>query len=758
MVHIPPSRFISLVLLMLLLGVAEVQAQYAVVRGFAKDASDGQPLQGINVVLTNDAGAFLGTATNRDGFFALSRIPPGPYLLRATFIGYQPFTDSLDLAPGQILSYNFSITFGEAGLDEIVVESERETAGAAAVTAGLQTIRPQDIQLIPSPDLSGDLVTYLATLPGVVSAGDQGGQLFIRGGEPTQNLVLIDGMLVYQPFHLVGFYSAFPASIMNVADVYAGGFGARYGGRLSTVIDISSRNGNKRRFSGEASIAPFISAARLEGPLVPNRVSVLLSGRFSVIDQGASHLVDAPLPYDFNDQFGKIHADLSSNSQLSISALRSYDKGIIGTETEDEAGGALNQVIWDNQAIGGRFILLPTNIPVQAEILISASLIENTFGPKDAPTRTSSAQRISTAANVTHFVGSVDITWGLFARFSEFESELGGLYQGLETDREFVSEAGAYIETEVMLGGGLRVEPGLRFQSFPSKGRSFIEPRLRAVWDVGIHRFSAAGGLYHQEIVGLTDRRDAGNVFTAWTSSPRGEVPEAIHVLGGYQVRPASWLKLAVEGYYKQLSELSIAEWTAFPRFDITLQPAEGTVYGIDARLEITTRPFYGFVNYGYSEVEYTAQQASVEYWFGQTELNFSPPHHRRHQLNIVGNLRFYGFTLSTRWQFGSGLPFSESLGFDEFVLLDGPTDVLEEPGDTRVLYERPYNGRLPTYHRLDVALDRRFEFSRTAALTLQASATNTYDRTNLFYIDLFTLSRLDQLPLVPSFGVKVEF
>ncbi len=754
---IPLSRFISLVLLMVLLGVAEVQAQHAVVRGFAKDASDGQPLQGINVVLTNDAGAFMGTATDRDGFFALSRIPPGTYLLRGTFIGYQPFTDSLTLAPGQILSYHFSITFGEAGLDEIVVVSERETAGAASVTAGLQTIRPQDIQLIPSPDLSGDLVTYLATLPGVVSAGDQGGQLFIRGGEPTQNLVLIDGMLVYQPFHLVGFYSAFPASIMNVADVYAGGFGARYGGRLSTVIDISSRNGNKRRFSGEASIAPFISAARIEGPLIPNRVSVLLSGRFSVIDQGASHLVDAPLPYDFNDQFGKIHAELSSNSQLSISALRSYDKGIIGTQTEAEAEGALNQVIWDNQAIGGRFILLPTNIPVQAEILISASFIENTFGPEDAPTRTSSAQRISTAANVTHFVGSVDITWGIFAHFSEFESELGGLYQGLESDREFVSEAGAYIETEVTLGG-LRVEPGLRFQSFPSKGRSFIEPRLRAVWDIGIHRFSAAGGLYHQEIVGLTDRRDAGDVFTAWTSSPRGEVPEAIHVLAGYQVRPASWLKLAFEGYYKQLSELSIAEWTAFPRFDIALQPADGTVYGLDARLEITTRPFYGFVNYGYSEVEYNAQQASVEYWFGQTELSFSPPHHRRHQLNIVGNLRFYGFTLSTRWQFGSGLPFSESLGFDEFVLLDGPTNVLEEPGDTRVLYERPYNGRLPTYHRLDVALDRRFEFSRTTALTIQASATNAYDRTNLFYIDLFTLSRLDQLPLVPSFGVKVEF
>ena len=743
---------------LLVLGTMQVLAQNAVLRGFAKDASDGQPLQGVNIVLTDDGGAFLGTATDRDGFYAISRIPPGRYYMRASFIGYQPFADTLDLAADEIRTYNFDITFGSADLEEIVIESERETAGAAAVTGGLQSIRPQDIQLVPSPDLSGDLVTYLVTLPGVVSGGDQGGQLFIRGGEPTQNLVLMDGMLVYQPFHLIGFYSAFPSSILNVSDVYAGGFGARYGGRLSSVIDVSTRNGNKRRFAGEVSVAPFISAALVEGPIVPGRVSALVSGRFSVIDQGASNLIDDPLPYDFNDQFAKIHADLSQNSQASISALRSYDKGIIGALDEAQADSVKNQVIWKNQALGGRFILLPTTIPVQAEILISASSIENTFGPENAPSRTSRAQEINVAANVTHFIGSMDITWGIYGRFNELESQLGGLFQNLQDDKEFVSEAGAYIETELAVGRGVRVEPGVRLQSFPSKGRNFLEPRLRLVWDVGVHRLSAAGGIYHQEIVGLTDRRDAGDVFTAWTSSPLGEVPEAIHVLGGYQVRPASWLRLAVEGYYKQLSNLSIAEWSAFPRFTTGLQPADGTVLGFDGRLEITADPFYGFINYGYSEVEYDAKQTEVQYWFGTSALTFSPPHDRRHQLNALGSLRLFGFGLNVRWQFGSGLPFSEALGFDEFVLLNGPTDVLEEGGDTRVLYGAPYSGRLPTYHRLDVSLDRRFAVSQNAALTLQASATNAYDRTNLFYIDLFTLDRLDQLPLIPSFGVKLEF
>ena len=235
-------------------------------------------------------------------------------------------------------------------------------------------------------------------------------------------------------------------------------------------------------------------------------------------------------------------------------------------------------------------------------------------------------------------------------------------------------------------------------------------------------------------------------------------MPEAIHAIAGYQVRPFGGVSLSIEGYYKRLSNLSIAEWTAFPRFTTGLQPADGTVYGGDARVEFASRRFYGFVNYGYSEVEYEARDASVALWFGTPSLTFSPPHDRRHQVNALASLRFFGFDLSTRWQYGSGLPFSEAVGFDEFVLLDGPTDVLAEEGETRVLYGAPYTGRLPDYHRLDVSLERTFTLGPRGAVTLLGSLTNAYDRTNLFYVDLFTLRRLNQLPLIPSVGVKLAF
>ncbi|NNE34019.1 MAG: TonB-dependent receptor, partial [Rhodothermales bacterium] len=291
----------KLLILSLLLSAAatSVCAQSGMLRGFARDADNGEPLMGVNVTLTNVDGRLLGASSDFEGLYVISRIPAGRYFLRAAFIGYETRLDTLDIAEAEIRSYSFSLAFETRELDEVVVEAEREGAGAAAVIAGLQTVRPQDIDLIPSPDVSGDLVNYLVTLPGIVSVGDQGGQFFVRGGEPTQNLVLLDGMLVYQPFHLIGFYSSFPSNIINVTDVYAGGYGAKYGGRLSSVIDVASRSGNKRRFEGEVSVAPFVSAVRIEGPIVPNMVSLMYSGRLSVIEQGIEKLIDTPLPYAF---------------------------------------------------------------------------------------------------------------------------------------------------------------------------------------------------------------------------------------------------------------------------------------------------------------------------------------------------------------------------------------------------------------------------------------------------------------------------
>ncbi len=732
---------------------SSAQGQVAAVRGFITDGEDGQPLQGVHVVLERSGRLIAGSVTDKDGFYAVSRLPAGQYTVRATFIGYEPYEASLQLGAGEIRLLNLALAPTEAELGEVVVESDRQT-GVARVTAGQMVARPADIERIPTPDVSGDLATYLTTIPGIVTIGDRGGQLFIRGGEPWQNLVLLDGMLVYQPFHILGFFSSFPSDMVNRVDVYAGGFGGRFGGRISSVIDVAARNGNKRNFTGTVSIAPFVSGIQVEGPLSQDRVSFLVSARRSVIREGAARLVDEALPFRFGDFFAKLHATVNRNNQLSFSALRTYDGGDIG---EDVGGKPPEQVRWTNEAYGLRYLISPNNFPLLAEFLINASRLKTDFGPEEAPTRDSEVGRVSAEANITYYAGRAEVNWGLFARTLKMQSELGGVFQNVVLQEEFVTEVGLYLEPDVRVHRTLRMRGGLRLHGFPSKGRGFFEPRFRVVWNRGPHQISGGFGVYHQEVVGLNDRRDAASVFTAWAATPFARVPRATHFLLGYQVRPTSWLDVSLEGYYKDLANLFVPEWTAFPRFTTRLQPADGTVRGLDLRLEFRRPSFYGYITYGLSSVLYDARQPSLQVWYGVNAFRFRPPHDRRHQVNALASTTVRGVNISLRWQFGSGLPFNRAIGFDGFVLLSGPVDVFQVPGSRRVIYERPFNGVLPTYHRLDFSVDRTFPLKH-ADLTVQASIINLYDRQNLFFLDVFTLRRVDQLPLIPSFGVKIEF
>lgn len=759
-----PRVFACLVGVCLLLGVvdsakaalAEDERRQAVVRGFVTDASNGEALQGVNVILNTMAGALAtGTVSDVNGVYGISRIDPGQYVLRASFIGYAPYVDTLNLATDQVVSLNIALQPDEAQMDELLVETERPS-GAARVTAGLQSVLPRDIEAVPSPDVSGDLASYLTTLPGIVTLGDRGGQFFVRGGEPSHNLVHVDGMTVLQPFHMLGFYSAFPSDILNRVDVYSGGYPGRFNGRISSVIDVHSRNGNKKNWTGTASIAPFISTALIEGPISEDDASLMVSLRQSVIDQGAQNYIEQDLPYLFGDAFAKLHANLNPNNQLSVSFLYSYDDGKLGESTADRV---LEEVRWNNIAIGGRYLFLAKGKPFFGEIGLSFSRLTTELGPNSAPQRSSEFEGLSYTVDMTYFVGNVEWKYGLFWRASQYVAELDGLYQNLNFDFNRRNKAGVHLEPSIRVSESLRIQPGIVGQVFPLSNdiNAFVEPRLRAVWEEGNHEVSFATGRYHQEVIGLNDRRDATSIFTAWSNPRTADAAKATHVLLGYRTSPTPWLEISSEAYYKWLSNLLIAEWTAFPRFTTRIQEADGRAMGIDLRVEIRRPNFYGYLNYGLSSVEYEAQQASLALWYGTETLKFRPPHDRRHQLNALGNVTIRDFNVSVRWNFGSGLPYNRVVGFDGFVLMHGVQDLFTAPDEQRVIYERPYEGILPTYHRLDVSVERTFDFERFK-LSTQASAINIYNRRNLFALDIFTLRRTDQLPFIPTLGVKIDF
>ena len=490
-------------------------SQPVTLRGFITDASSGQPLQGANVVLQSEGDAFLGAVSSVEGIYQIGQIEPGLYVFQVSFIGFTTYTDTLQLGNNLFLVKSVSLEPSPEELDDIVIEVE---GGAASVEAGLQTIRPADIERLPTPDASGDLATYLQSLPGVVSMGDRGGQLFIRGGTPSQNLVLMDGLVVYQPFHIIGFFSAFPEDIVSNADLYAGGFGAEYSGRISSVIDIKTRDGNIQKNQASASLSPFLASVRVDGPIKKGNSSFLASVRSSLIKQTGPTLVGEPLPFEFGDVFLKFLNAEGDRARCSLSSLFTYDLGRIDPEetTNDDV------FRWRNLMLGGRCISLPTTSSVLFEVHVGLSRVLNEVGNPRSPERKSSSTLANVQVDLTRFYDAFELSWGLFTKMNFLNFALGEQYDNLENGDDLLFGFGGYIEATLRAGDRFRITPGVAvstYQDYPWA----LEPRVRLFWlpagEGGSTELSAAGGLYTQTLVGAMDERDAGSAFCCMVTS-----------------------------------------------------------------------------------------------------------------------------------------------------------------------------------------------------------------------------------------------
>ncbi len=728
------------------------RAGAAIARGVVTDASNGLPLPGANVLLRDSMGTLRGSAANQDGFYLIAGLAAGAYRLQASFIGFATHEDTLIVEAGAIVTRHIALAPGATALDEVVIGAE---SGAGRVRAGLQTVRSAGIRRIPAPDAGGDLASWLQSLPGVVALGDRGGQLFVRGGTPAQNLVLMDGLPVWQPFHIVGFFSAFPHDLVSTADFYAGGFGARYNGRISSVVDVTMRDGNTQRFAAAASASPFLASLRVEGPLRKEALSFLGSARLSVIERAAPTFLGQSLPLRFGDVFLKLTSSGGAQSRCSLSALHTFDRGAIDVD-QANPGDIFR---WSNTVAGGRCIAFPANTSSMLELVGGASYFNNAVEQSMRSERDSDALEINTKINLTAPWRGRPLRAGAFARANWLKYTLGEQFQNLRAGEDLLIAVGAYAELETTPGANLSVTPGLSATLYPEPYKPVLEPRLRVSWRQRAHRaFHGALGAYRQTVTGVNDERDAGSVFTAWVPAPvRGAQAQAVHLLVGVEQQIGATLRLAAEGYYKRLRDIPVPILSAIARFTTPLTLADGRVYGADLRVEFQRGALYGYAGYGLANTSYRATNGSFGTWFGETIARYSPPHDRRHQVSVVLGAERRKFAASVRWQFGSGLPFTRVLGFDDVLALRTLVDVREAARRPRVLFERPWNGRLPAYHRLDLSLERRFVVAG-APLSIQAGAINAYDRTNLFYFDVFRVRRVDQLPIVPFIALQIEW
>jgi hypothetical protein len=734
------------------LSTSDAWAQHAAVQGIVIDRTTAQPLSGAAVVLEQAGEEVRSMLTDRNGLFQIAGLAAGAYRLRIILLGYATHEETIDLRAGQRLTANRALAVDPLQLEGIGVTGQGP--GAVRRELGRQTITAREIGRIPTPAAGGDLASYLQALPGVVGSGDRGGQLFIRGGTPSENLVLMDGMPIYQPFHITGFFSVFPEDLVDRAEFFPGGFGPKYSGRLSSVLEVGMRDGNRNQRALTASVSPFLVDVLTEGSLPGDagQHSYLVSVRRSLIEETSPWLLGKEQPLRFDSYYLKLSSlGHDGGSRCSLTGLRSNDRG--GLDPEDEE----SRVWWRNFLIGGRCTSLAGETFLDGRF--GFSRLRSGAITRGASAFSSSVSRIFMDVDASRTFRRIRFNFGGFTHFKHARHDFLEFFAQHDA-ADFWTGFGAYAEAEIPVGGGIRLLPGAATSWYPGTFSAAIEPRLRASWRprfLDDAELSGALGLHGQRIAGITDRRDAGSVFTAWTPAPDDSRLEAIHAQTSWQQRFGAWFSWSVDGYYRRMRNLPVTTWSTIATFTPDLSFADGRAYGADARVEYRRAPFYAFGGYGYGWTQYSSAQDDFGVWFGEPVQYFRPPHDRRHQANALASLDLGRYSFAARWEFGSGLPFTRPIGFDE--LFDFRTDlpnVTRSYGQTRLLLDRPYNGRLPPTHRLDLSMERVVDIG-SRQIQLQAGVINVYDQNNLFYYDVFTHRRIDQMPFAPFLSVRLQ-
>jgi hypothetical protein len=730
-----------------------LQAQNVVIRGIISDYQTGRVLDMANVTLQPLSGnGGSGTTTDGNGLYQFNNVAAGDYLFMVRYIGYEMHLDTLSIGwNSQNILNHVQMRHSLEELEEMTVLG----AGGDDVTPGKTTIRPETFGRAPTPGGSADLASYIQTQPGVVATGDRGGQLFVRGGTPSENMVLMDGTIVYQPFHIVGFFSVFSEDVVSNVDFYAGGFGPRYSGRTSSVMDVRLKNGNLYNQNWSASLSPFVSDLFFESPVRKGKSSVMASLRGSLIEESSEIYLPEKQPMRFNSQLVKYNSSSGDGINCSALLMRTYDRGKLDFDSEE-------YFKWSNLVTGSRCAGVSAESMVSfIEFNFGLSHFSNEAGGNEGGVRNSQIFRSHLDINLTQYVGKWRLDYGFFTNYRTLTYDISNLFVSLDEKEQSFLSTGGYIKVGIPVGEKFSVEPGLSFTSYLNRVPSSLEPRIQFSWqprgrlNEEIH---GALGVYRQPFVGLTDYRDAGSSFTAWMLLPDTDRRmEARHALLGWRQPLGRFLDVSAEGYYKKIENTPVATWSTVAQFTTDLAYANGTVRGVDARFNLNYRNFFMGLGYGYSITEYTTAQDHFGIWFGEPVQRYNPSHDRRHQINVQTGFEIGKFSTNVSWMYGSGFPFTRPMGFDSYFSFETrPPDVTGDYGKPRVLLDKPFQGQTPDFHRLDISAEQAFDMA-SIKVKVQVGAINTYNWENLFYYDVFNQRGIYQLPLMPYLSLKME-
>lgn len=717
--------------------------------GYVKDLKSGEPLIGANLWLSQQS---QGVATNTDGYFNLTSDKNYPDTIVISYIGYQ----SIMIPSPQKDTFVVFFLQESVTLDEVTIYGENTQN--AREQFGITTLSAQQIKQITPLLGETDVMRALQLTPGVQGGAEGTSGLFVRGGSPGQNLILLDGTTVYNTAHLFGFLSVFnPDAVKNVS-LIRDGFPARYGGRLSSVVDVTMKDGNREEHKQELSVGLISSRYLMEGPLKGNKTSYMASARTSYLSlltlplylQFKNGQINEFLSYWMYDVNVKITTELSEREKLSFSFFNGYDTWALNSRiAEDQSQTRLN---WGNSTAALRYTkAMGSNTFLQSVVNFNQYRYNFTARIQEDQSET----RFLNASNIRDWAWHSTLSWKVneafsiqtgvdlanqrlrpnFNQFSGPFEELG-LVDTLNIPNTFLNNLGVYFSQQFRPFTGLVIETGLRLSNyFLTKGThySYLEPRLKMSfnWQDDAQSIQASWSRMSQPLH-LLSTNGAGLPNDIWTPPSDGYSPEISQQFGlGYlwKAWDAAW-EGGIETYYKQMSNLvdyqrglDYYEVSGRPWQTLVVGQGKGAAYGVECFIRKNSGRMNGWVAYTWSKSNRQTPGVNNGNWYPFR-------YDRRHDLAIVVNYRISSaWKFSTTFEYQTGFAITMPIGIQQTLQVD-------QSSYPSFIFSGRNNARMPDYHRLDFGFSHSTTTKRGHESIISLGMYNAYGRQNPFYID----------------------
>jgi hypothetical protein len=751
------------------------------VSGHIKDAATGEELIGAAIVV-DELGK--GTVTNVYGFYSLS-LTPGFYQLRFSYIGYETQSRAIQLNRDQMIDIELREDIQE--LREVTISAEGPKAHVRKAEMGVSKLPIKSIKRIPTLMGEVDVIKSIQLLPGVQASSEGASGFSVRGGNPDQNLILLDEATVYNASHLMGFFSVFNNDAVKDVKLYKGDIPAAYGGRLSSLLDVRMKDGNMKKFSGSGGIGTISSRLTLEGPIWKDRTSFLAAGRRTYADVFLPFAKDEDVRNStlyFYDLNAKVNHIFNEKNRLFLSAY---------------AGRDVYENIFARMAFGNQTYSLRWNHLFSAKMFSNFTLIHSRYdyelgtpeGEANSFIWLSKMKDYSAKADLNYyFTPEHTLKFGLMSTFHDFEpgTARGLGEQSLITEfilpKDYALENGIYISAESSLGEHWNLKYGLRYSSFHNIGKATIynydgeylpvdstvyapgdffnrfgglEPRLAVAFLLNDVSSIKASYSRTRQYVHLAQNSTAGTPLDIWfPSSPnvRPQVSDQVSV-GYFRNLWADRLEASVEAYYKHMDHTidfkDHASLLLNRYMEGEIRTGEATSYGLEFLVRKNTGRLSGWVSYTYSKTERIVPEINEG-------VAYPAPYDKPHDVSIVLSYEITDrIWVSGNWVYSTGLP------------VTFPTGRFEYMGNIAPVYSDRNSYRMPDYHRLDLSasLAGKEKPNRKWEWDLNLSLYNAYSRKNAWTINFvqdendpnITHAEMTYLfPIIPALTFNFKF